>query len=205
MASCYSKRSYTQPTLVALSGLLIFAVGPLAIRPVHADCGNYLPRQVSPQMQAMIEDAEIKNLGNGSDTARMDAAKHLGEMKTRRAVACLIKALDDPQPYVRGWAAWALEQIGDPSAIDPLIGALVKYERPTGPLAYKQLKCLPDFVAALKKLTGQDFGFDSARWLEWNRRRKELTNHGPTGPRKSLEPQTASQNLKQENGDHSRK
>lgn len=51
---------------------------------------------------------------------RRNVAVVLGNLKDPAAVPELVKALDDPEPVVRGHAAWALGQIGTPEAKDAL-------------------------------------------------------------------------------------
>jgi HEAT repeat protein len=79
-------------------------------------------------------------------------------MKEARAVEPLIATLkNDNNGYVRAMAAWALGQIGDRRAIEPLIDGITTESsdvRKRAPLA-------------LKEITGQDFGKDSAKWREW--------------------------------------
>ena len=49
-----------------------------------------------------------------------NVAVALGNTKSREAIPALIRALDDEEPLVRGHVAWALGQIGSPSAMDAL-------------------------------------------------------------------------------------
>ncbi|HEY7221333.1 MAG TPA: tRNA epoxyqueuosine(34) reductase QueG [Candidatus Binatia bacterium] len=49
-----------------------------------------------------------------------NVAVALGNLKSFAAVPALIRALEDAESLVRGHAAWALSQIGSPTAIDPL-------------------------------------------------------------------------------------
>ncbi|HEV3236859.1 MAG TPA: HEAT repeat domain-containing protein, partial [Gemmataceae bacterium] len=76
-------------------------------------------------------DAEAVNLVSklvsGDSSQRMDAAKRLGEKKGKVGIDELIASLNDKNQYVRGWAAWALGEIGTQRAVDPLIAALAKY------------------------------------------------------------------------------
>jgi HEAT repeat protein len=59
-------------------------------------------------------------LGAAQADGRRAAAKALGKVRDRRAVAPLVSALGDKEWSVRLWAAWALGRIGDSSAIEPL-------------------------------------------------------------------------------------
>jgi epoxyqueuosine reductase len=49
-----------------------------------------------------------------------NVAVALGNIKDRSAIPALIKALDDEEPLVRGHVAWALGEIGCPSAFEGL-------------------------------------------------------------------------------------
>lgn len=76
-------------------------------------------------------DALLAALEDGSDRSpdggyplRRNAAKALGKLSDRRAVAPLIEALDCDDYYVRESAAQALEMLSDRNAINPLIALL---------------------------------------------------------------------------------
>ena len=92
-----------------------------------------------------------------------------------RTVDALIGRLDDPDAYVRNWAARALGLIGDNRAIEPLIAAMDKYVAEFGsshPSADQLLEGTDSrvvFIAAavLGEMTGEDFGKDPAKWREW--------------------------------------
>jgi hypothetical protein len=58
------------------------------------------------------------------DKARIAAAVSLGRLADQRAVPCLMRALGDKSPVVRGVAASALGYIGDPRAVPALERAL---------------------------------------------------------------------------------
>ena len=68
----------------------------------------------------------IQILNNESERpqARYEAALNLAEIKDRRAVRFLIKALNDKDRWIRGITAYALGNIGDKRAVRPLIKAL---------------------------------------------------------------------------------
>lgn len=109
----------------------------------------------------------------------MDAARNLGETRARYAVPKLIAALDDPDQYVRSWAAWALGQIGDRDAIDPLINSLSKYEALLrSDRLRQQTKCLPDIYTALERITGKHFGLDVDKWRTWAREKTKGEDKG---------------------------
>jgi hypothetical protein len=110
----------------------------------------------------------MATLAHGGAEERMHAAHRLGKMKSKEAVPALICALNDRSQSVRGWSAWALGEIGDEAAIDPLIIAM---ETCIPLLAedhfLEQTRCLDEFDAALEKLSGHDFGLDTERWRKW--------------------------------------
>src|SRR5262249_24229004 len=88
----------------------------------------------------------IRQLKQGNASERMDAARELGEKQTGRAGRFLMKALHDRNQYVRGWVAWALGQIGDASAVGPIINAFVKYDIVSKTdYTCQQSKCLTSF------------------------------------------------------------
>ncbi|MFW6295898.1 MAG: HEAT repeat domain-containing protein, partial [Halothece sp.] len=53
-------------------------------------------------------------------TVRFSAVIALGQLKAREGVSDLIERLQDPEKEVQLLAAWALGEIGDPVAIEPL-------------------------------------------------------------------------------------
>ncbi|MDQ2732522.1 MAG: HEAT repeat domain-containing protein [Armatimonadota bacterium] len=70
-------------------------------------------RGIVPLIQVMLNAEEEPEV-------RGQAAEALGMIRSRRGVSPLRKALSDPVIDVRYWAAFALGQIGDPSAIPDL-------------------------------------------------------------------------------------
>jgi HEAT repeat protein len=73
-------------------------------------------------------DAALRDLAQGSPKARTAAAHALGDVseptEKRRAVAALMRALDDDRPEVRGEACASLGELGDGSALAMLIRRL---------------------------------------------------------------------------------
>lgn len=65
----------------------------------------------------------------------------------------------EPEPMIRGEAAFALGQYAEPRVVQPLIAAL----------ADRFLVVNESARRSLRTLTGQDFGFDRRAWLEWYR------------------------------------
>ncbi len=92
-----------------------------------------------------------------SSDIKQAAIQECGSEKTVSCVPFLILCLYDSSQSVRGWAAWALGEIGDERAIEPLQASLDKY---CGLVETDSLrdetKCIRDFVLALKKLTGDN-------------------------------------------------
>jgi hypothetical protein len=132
-----------------------------------------MTNDIGPSDETGNGDIYVILLRTGNESERMEAAKRLGEEKAPKAAKALIDALDDPNQDVRSWAAWALGEIGDCSAIDPLLSALLKYTN-----MFKedklslQTKCVPDIAVALRKLTHQEFGLDAQKWAEWRREQR---------------------------------
>ena len=80
------------------------------------------PRSVA----ALAARHDVKRLIKALDvgTERRDAAIALGQLGATEAVASLIAALRDPDPYVRQASAWSLGLLGDSRAVQPLIDVL---------------------------------------------------------------------------------
>ncbi len=76
------------------------------------------PRSVDPLVEALHDQMDRTALGGYP--LRRNAAKALGLIGDRRAVPGLITALDCTDPMVREEVAYALAQLGDPTAISPL-------------------------------------------------------------------------------------
>jgi hypothetical protein len=114
------------------------------------------------------KDVITRMLESERDVDRMFGAKRVGEGKARQYIHAVTKLLDDPNQYVRGWAAWALGEIGDRRSIGPLIRAMVKYSQiARSDNGVQESKCLTDFYLALEKLSGKQFGLDVSKWQEW--------------------------------------
>jgi len=71
-----------------------------------------------------LDDTLIHGLKLADPRSRQSAALFLGRLKSLKAVPHLIEALKDERTNVQHAAAWALGQIGDPAAVDPLRLAL---------------------------------------------------------------------------------
>jgi len=90
-------------------------------------------------------------------TVRWDSAYSLGKIGDPHAVEALIISLKDENQTVVSNAIDALGKIKDRSAIEPLIYILKREE----------LQLRHHAFSALKNITGQDFGVDFNKWLEW--------------------------------------
>jgi HEAT repeat protein len=87
----------------------------------------------------------------------------LGGTGCRKAVNALVKSMNEDQDeLIRGYAARALGQIGDPSATPALIEAL---QHPYW--AVRQAS-----AESLEKITGQHFGQDADKWKAWYREKQ---------------------------------
>jgi epoxyqueuosine reductase len=95
----------------------------------------YSPRQGlhAPELIPLLslDKDEFRRRFRGSPIVRAkrrgflrNVAVALGNSKSREAIPALIHALNDEEPLVRGHAAWALGQIGSPSAVTALRGRL---------------------------------------------------------------------------------
>lgn len=71
----------------------------------------------------------LRQLGSSSPAKRCRAARKLGRRRNARVVERLIAALKDPDASVRAAVAEALGQIGEPSAVPPLVAALEAEKR----------------------------------------------------------------------------
>jgi HEAT repeat protein len=104
----------------------------------------------------------------GALREQINAARTLGGMRDQYSVPALIGALSHRNQIVRGWAAWALGEIGDRSAVRPLLESFDRYAKlfPTDHLQ-EETRCIPAITCALSKLTGVDFAFDLQKWKDY--------------------------------------
>ena len=112
------------------------------------------PRAVEPLISA-LKDGDVRNT----------AARVLGEInpkwreteEAKRKVPEFISDLKDKDVNVRLAAVWALRELKDPRAVEPLITAL------------KDEEYMVRFWAAeaLEEITGKNFGQDEAKWRDW--------------------------------------
>lgn len=151
-----------RPGMVHKPGLqlaLIEALGTIGeASPGDASAGNALV--------AVVSDPKVY------EKAREAAAKLLGNLKYRPATLPLANALN----IYLGWnfqheIFQALVSIGDGRAIGPLATQLAARSKRT-PSYDATLESIEqsydrDLAGTLRKLSGQDFGTDGPRWLQW--------------------------------------
>jgi|GEM_PF-2067159 len=116
-----------------------------------------------------IVDSLVAWSKSGNPSIRRCAIFALVNNPDPRALDALVAAVSDPQTdfsreggastwsELRIQAAQSLGKLKDKRAVPPLIAALGS----TAPA------CQSAFAEALKEITGQDFGQDAEKWLEW--------------------------------------
>jgi HEAT repeat protein len=107
-------------------------------------------------------------LSSGRPTIRDAAAQTLAVLADARLVTRLEKLADDDTAgaAVRQVALWTLGRCGRKEAAQVLLDRLCGEDELLRRAA----------VAALRDLSGQDYGLDAARWKNWWERHKHLTN-----------------------------
>jgi len=139
----------------------------------------------------------IKNLKDKDPSVRKSAAETLGEIDDKRAILPLINALKDEDWNVRSDAAEALGDISDEKAVPALeviwkkkdesrwvkiwvVYALFKIVNREDAFEFlldilKGGDTLNLWIAlrALQKITGEGFGEDYRRWLDWLKKQKK--------------------------------
>jgi len=132
-----------------------------------AGCQHYGIQSNLDRIAATVhpDDEITQMLKSERANERMSAAHKIVDRKARKYLRSVTKLLDDPSQNVRGWAAWALGEIGDPRSIGPLIRVLAKYKKISETdCGFQESRCLPDFYLALEKLTGKTFRLDVSKW-----------------------------------------
>jgi ankyrin repeat protein len=133
------------------------------IQLLNTPCPEESPdNTIAPVTENKIEDTLveklIESLKDKEPSVRWETAMKLGDLKDNRAVPPLISALlSDSHPYVRRRSAFALGELHDMRAADALIKALHDEDTFVSKLASE----------ALEKITGQQFGNDSKKWIDW--------------------------------------
>jgi len=161
-------------------------------------------------------DALRKSLRDESSHVRYAACQSLGDLKAAGTFHHLIFALKDESSYVRSSAALALAKLGDSSAVPALEQNLTdpnEWVRNSAALALHELgsvsgisvlidnlssetadkggKVRAQAVEYLRRLSGQNFGFDPdasaqkrqpavVRWKDWARKR-QVSESAPAG------------------------
>ena len=131
----------------------------------------------------------IEALKSDSTFARATTAEALGEIGDPKAVDPLIASLKDDDERLRASAAYALGALGDAKAVEPLAAALedesvlvaanaaealgkLGDKKALGPLIEAMQFADGDVKffahASLKTLSGEDFGYDAAKWKAWH-------------------------------------
>ena len=150
-------------------------------------------------------DAYLRDIESDEPSRRATAIMGLFQAKDPRTVPHLVRALDADDPLVQGVAARTLGEIGDESALPDLertmlssprqaarmnaaeavgrIGRSSSVPRLIDALADPEARVRLEAVKALRRMTGQDLGFDPdasdsarleaiGRWVEWERSRR---------------------------------
>jgi len=132
------------------------AVEPLIAHLRSTDAEN---RALAAQILGKIGDARaVKPLTNALNDSNRDvqlcSAFALLKLGDSQKIDLLIAALRDPDGHTRWHAARLLGQAGDSRAIRPLIASLKESNA-------------SNVQEALEELTGEKFGSDAEKWLEW--------------------------------------
>ena len=102
--------------------------------------------------------AWIAALNDPDADVRSQAARALGERRSRAAAARLVAALDDPQAQVRMWAAIALGRIGDVSTAPALYAALQDEDAFARFAAIQAIRAVGDWQPARQFLASENAG-----------------------------------------------
>jgi hypothetical protein len=131
---------------------------------------NYRVRANAAQALGKINDPRVVETliialsDNKSGFFRSELVGALGDTKDPRAVEPLIAALRHPGSGVREEAAKSLGKIRDPRAVEPLISTL---------RGENDFQVRRNTAAALKSITGKDFGNDPKKWQAWWEKNKD--------------------------------
>jgi hypothetical protein len=142
------------------------------------------PRNRAAEALGRIQDSRaveplVLILKDEQSSIREIAAEALGMIKDSKAVEPLIEALGDKEMNVQKKSAWALGEIKDWSAIWPLIVTL----------AYDDFEVRGEASNALWKLTGQNFGIEASKWINWwkENKAKFIKQHSSVASRKYVD------------------
>jgi hypothetical protein len=153
-------------------GILILASAPWGGEPAYVEMYVFAAKDGDPAvraaaLRALSEHATLEQaplliaaMSDPDALVRREAARALQRVHTDRAVPVLVRALDEqtePDADVRATAARALGQYPTASVVQALISALND----------RRLSVNESARQSLRILTGQDFRYDVAAWVEW--------------------------------------
>ena len=120
-------------------------------------------------------DLLMKTLSDEDEYVRGDAVRALGDLGAREAADTARRLLDDWHHYPRLCAAEACGKIRDAKAVGKLVAMLGDNSKTVREKA----------TAALKAITGHDFGTDQQKWQESLKltNNSSPTGHDPSAPR----------------------
>ncbi|MEA2062882.1 MAG: HEAT repeat domain-containing protein [Gemmatimonadota bacterium] len=99
------------------------------------------------------------------ERVRLAAAAALASWKDSAALPALLELLKNGRLFVRNEAALALGELGDKSAVEPLIDAVADPRNATEREGRDWARW--GAVKSLVRLTGQDFGENTGQWRQW--------------------------------------
>lgn len=149
------------------------------VRSPDADTRSMAALALSSIITPETGEAAISTLLNAlyDDDAkvRTHAATAVARARHKDAAGRLVQMLEDPQFLVQANAARALGELGDAKNSGYLVGRLdsLMRERPSGrsrerqPIDDRRDVVLHEVLGSLRKLSGEDFGTDAAKWREW--------------------------------------
>jgi len=120
------------------------------------------------------------HLASKDPEVRIVAIEAVGRQGDRSAVLALAKSLEDTFWQVRVVAIDALTQVGGATSVEALILAMARCEG----------RIMQDIIAALKKLTGQNFHDNRALWRKWWMENRAGYTGPPDAPTKKDEDET---------------
>jgi HEAT repeat protein len=112
-----------------------------------------------------IRDLLISGLSDPDERSRVAAARALAANRDKAAFGPLVTLMDEASLFTREQAALGLGELGDRSALEPLIAAL-EDPKNTACSEGRDWACWGAAVA-LQKLTGQDYKTNAAKWRQW--------------------------------------
>jgi len=107
----------------------------------------------------------FRGLADRDERVRLAAASALARKKDVAVLGSLLELLKNGSMLARGAAGEALGELGDPSAIDPLIEAVADPRNTEEQDGRDWARW--GAVMGLVTLSGQNFGADDRKWREW--------------------------------------